>query len=107
MSNPAAKTLIVKRCAEPPCHEMSQVNLAAVLKVMDDLADDYRGPVCRHCCIKVNCAMGAVRACERSRIAPSKARSIAGKTVQRDEWLLLRIAGRDIRQLDLATAERA
>jgi len=34
-------------------------------------------------------------------IAPSKgSEGIAGKTVQRDEWLLLRIAGRDIRQLE-------
>jgi len=41
-------------------HEMSQVN-GAVLKVMDDLADDTGGPVCRHLLHQRNCAMGAVR----------------------------------------------
>jgi hypothetical protein len=63
----SAKTLIVKRCAEPTRHEMSQVNLTAVLKIMDDLADDTAATVRGHCCIKVNCAMGAVGACERGR----------------------------------------
>ena len=62
-----AKTVIVKRCAEPACHEMSQVNLMAVLKIMDDLADDTAATVRGHCCIKVNCAMGAVGTCERGR----------------------------------------
>jgi hypothetical protein len=46
---------------------MSQVNLTAVLKIMDDLADDTAATVRGHCCIKVNCAMGAVGACERGR----------------------------------------
>src|SRR5437870_11758904 len=63
----SAKTLIVKRCAEPACHEMSQMNLTAVLKIMDDLADNTAAPVRGHCCIKVNCAMGAVGTCERGR----------------------------------------
>src|SRR4029077_6654314 len=62
-----AQALVVKRCAEPACHEMSQVNLTAVLKIMDDLADDTAATVRGHCCIKVNCAMGAVGACERAR----------------------------------------
>src|SRR4029077_1273366 len=61
-----AQTLVVKRCAEPACYEMSQVNLTAVLKIMDDLADDTAATVRGHRCIKVNCAMGAVGACERA-----------------------------------------
>jgi hypothetical protein len=64
---PPAKTFIVKRCAEPAGHEMSQVNLTAVLKIMDDLGDDTAATVRGHCCIKVNCAMGAVGTCERGR----------------------------------------
>jgi hypothetical protein len=63
----SAKTLIVKRCAEPTCHEMSQVDLTAVLKIMNDLADNTAPSVRGHCCIKVNCAMGAIGACERGR----------------------------------------
>jgi hypothetical protein len=63
----SAKTLIVKRCAEPTCHEMPQVDLTAVLKIMNDLADDTAPSVRGHCCIKVNCAMGAIGACERGR----------------------------------------
>jgi hypothetical protein len=60
-----SETLIVKRCAEPTCYEMSQMNLTAVLKIMNDLADNTAAAVRGHCCIKVNCAMGAVGACER------------------------------------------
>src|SRR5256886_6726351 len=46
---------------------MSQMNLTAVLKVMNDLADNTAAAVCGHCCIKVNCAMGAVGTCEHGR----------------------------------------
>jgi hypothetical protein len=62
-----AKTFIVKRCAEPTRHEMSQVNLTPVLKIVNDLANDTAAAVRSHCCIKVNFAMGAVGACERAR----------------------------------------
>src|SRR5437870_7703438 len=46
---------------------MSQMNLTAVLKIMNDLADNTAAAVCGHCCIKVNCAMGAVGTCEHGR----------------------------------------
>jgi hypothetical protein len=46
---------------------MSQVDLTAVLKIMNDLADNTAPSVRGHCCIKVNCAMGAIGACERGR----------------------------------------
>jgi hypothetical protein len=46
---------------------MSQVNLTAVLKIMNDLANDTAAAVRGHCCIKVNCAMSAVGARERGR----------------------------------------
>src|SRR5205823_12181259 len=62
-----SETLIVKRCVEPTCYEMSQMNLTAVLKIMNDLADNTAAAVCGHCCIKVNCAMGAVGTCEHGR----------------------------------------
>ena len=55
-----------QRCAEPACHEMSQMNLTAVFKIVDDLANDTAAAVCGHRCIKVNCAMGAVGAGERA-----------------------------------------
>jgi hypothetical protein len=63
----SAKTLIVKGCAEPTCHEVPQVNLAPVLKVVNDLADNTATAVCRHCCIKVDFAMGAVGAFKHAR----------------------------------------
>jgi len=59
------KTFIIKRCAEPSRHEMSQMNLMTVLKIMDNLANNAAAAVCSHCRIKVNCAMGAVGARER------------------------------------------
>src|SRR5205823_12320748 len=62
-----SETLIVKRCVEPTCYEMSQMNLTAVLKIVNDLPDNTAAAVCGHCCIKVNCVMGAVGTCERRR----------------------------------------
>jgi hypothetical protein len=62
-----AKTFIVKRRIEPTRHEMSQMNLAPVLKIVNDLANDTAAAVCGHRCIKVNFAMGAVGASERRR----------------------------------------
>jgi hypothetical protein len=61
------KTFIVKRCAEPACHDMSQVNLTPVLKIVNDLANDTAAAVRSHRCIKVNFAMGAIGAVERRR----------------------------------------
>jgi hypothetical protein len=66
----SSQTLIVKRCEEPTCHEMSQVNLTPVLKVVNDLANNTAAAVRGHCRIKINRAMGAVGACERSRNRP-------------------------------------
>src|SRR6266498_5946858 len=63
----SSETLIVKRCAEPTCHETSQVNLTPVLKVVNDLANNTAAAVRGHCRIEVDCAMRAVGACERGR----------------------------------------
>src|SRR5438552_17403398 len=62
-----SETLIVKRCVEPTCYEMSQMNLTAVLKIVNDLPDNTAAAVCGHCCIKVNCVMVSVGTCERRR----------------------------------------
>src|ERR1700745_1375718 len=62
-----AKTLIVKRCAEPACHEMSQMNLTPVLEIMNNMANDPATAVCGHRGIEVNRAMGAICACESAR----------------------------------------
>ena len=43
------------------------MNLAPVLKIVNDLANDTAAAVCGHRCIKVNFAMGAVGASERRR----------------------------------------
>jgi len=58
--------LIIKCRTEPARHEMAQVNLAPVLKVMNDLADDTAAAVCGHGCIEVNRAVGTVGACKRA-----------------------------------------
>jgi hypothetical protein len=62
-----AKTFIVKRRVEPTRHEVSQVNLMPVLKIVNDLANDTAAAVCGHRSIKVNFAMGAVGTSERGR----------------------------------------
>src|SRR6266496_3234791 len=59
-----AKAFIVERCAEPACHEMSQVNLTPVLKIVNDLANDSVAAVRSHRCIKVNFTVSAVGTCE-------------------------------------------
>ena len=61
------EAFIVKRRAEPARHEMSQMNLSRVLKVVNDLSDDTAAAIRRRRCIKVNGAMSAVRARERGR----------------------------------------
>jgi hypothetical protein len=79
----SAKTFIVKRCAKPARYEMSQVNLTAVLKIMNNLTDDAATAVRGHRCIKVNCAVGTVRtgksgrnsALEGLRALPTKRRN--------------------------------
>jgi hypothetical protein len=63
----STKAVIIKRRIKPACHEMSQVNLAPVLKVMYDLADDAATAVRGHRGIKVERAMRTVGACERAR----------------------------------------
>jgi hypothetical protein len=65
IESPPAKPFIVERRTEPACHEVPQVNLAAVLKLVNDLADNTATAVCGHRCIKVNRAVGAVGACKR------------------------------------------
>jgi hypothetical protein len=60
-----AKTFIVKRCPKPTCHQVPQVNLTPVLKIVNDLANDTAAAVCGYCRIEVNFAMGAVGARER------------------------------------------
>src|SRR5581483_306211 len=62
-----SKTFIVKRCAEPACHQMSQMNLTSVLKFVNDLANNTPATVRSHRCIKVNRTVRAVRACEHTR----------------------------------------
>src|SRR6266487_3627947 len=45
---------------EPARHKATQVNLPPVFKFMDDLANHAATAVCRHGCVEVNRAMGAV-----------------------------------------------
>ena len=46
---------------------MSQVNLAPVLKVVNDLADDAATVVRSNRGVEVDCAMSTISACERAR----------------------------------------
>src|SRR6266545_2139805 len=55
---------VVQRCAEPARHEMTQVNLATVLKVVNNLANNPATAVGGNGRIEVNGAMGAIGAGE-------------------------------------------
>src|SRR5205823_10363081 len=47
---------------EPACYQMTEMHLAPVLKIMDDLANDSATAIRRDSSIKMNRAMSAVRA---------------------------------------------
>src|SRR5262249_55043921 len=63
----SAKAFIIKCRTKPARDEMSQVNLAPVLKVVNDLADDSATAVRGNRGVKVNRAMSTVSACECAR----------------------------------------
>src|SRR6266446_10366915 len=56
-----AKPGIIEGCAEPACHQMTQIDVAAVFKIVNNLADDPATAIGGHRSVKLNCAMGAVR----------------------------------------------
>src|SRR6266516_1877892 len=56
----SAKPFVIQRSMKPARYEVTQVNLPSVFKFMDDLANDPTTAVCRHRCVEVNRAMGAV-----------------------------------------------
>src|SRR6266567_2017375 len=62
----AAQPRIVKCGGEPARHQMTEVDLAPVLKIMDDLANDSATAIRRNSSVKMNRAMSAVRANERA-----------------------------------------
>src|SRR5262245_21970373 len=68
----SAKAIIIKCRTKPACQEMSQVNLAPVLKVVNDLADDAATTVRGNSGLKVDRAMRAVGACENTGNGPFK-----------------------------------
>src|SRR5438552_16121617 len=62
----APKPRIIERCAEPACNKMAQIDLAAVFKFVNNFADDPATAIGGDRSVKMNCAMGAVRTCERA-----------------------------------------
>src|SRR4029077_3849311 len=57
----APKPWIIEGCAEPASHQMAQIDLAAVFKIVNNLADDPATAIGGDRSVKMNCAMGAVR----------------------------------------------
>src|SRR6266853_6803888 len=62
----AAQPRIVKSGGEPARHQMTEMDLVPVLKVMDDLANDSATAIRRDSSVKMNRAMRAVRANKRA-----------------------------------------
>ena len=56
---------IVQGCAQPTSHEMTQINLATVLKIVNDPADDPPTAIGGDGRVEMNCAMSAVGATKR------------------------------------------
>src|SRR4029077_10109893 len=57
----APKPGIIEGCAEPACHQMAQIDLAAVFKIVNNLAGDPAAAIGGGRGVKMNWAMGAVR----------------------------------------------
>src|SRR5260370_39841599 len=57
----AVQPRIIEACTEPPCQQMAQIDLAAVFKIVNNLADDPATAIGGDRGVKMNCAMGAVR----------------------------------------------
>jgi len=55
---------VVQRSAEPARHGLTQMNLATVLKVVNNLANNPATAIGGNGCVEVNGAMGAIRASE-------------------------------------------
>src|SRR5947207_1059350 len=103
-----AKTFVVKRCAEPTCHEMSQVNLMPVLKFVNDLSNDTPATVRGHCCIKINGATGAVGTGERGcNSAFEGLRALLAKRRNNTHGLGFALLAEILSSSSLAAAERA
>ncbi len=103
-----AKTFIVKRRIEPTRYEMSQVNLTAVLKVVNDPANDTAAAVCGHRCIKVNFAMGAVGASERRRYSAFEGlRTLLAKGCNDTHGFCFALLAKILAGLSFAAAESA
>src|ERR1044071_9412995 len=62
LESSSAEPFVIQRSMEPARHKATQVNLPSVFKFMDDLANDPATAVCRHGCLEINRAMGAVGA---------------------------------------------
>src|SRR5947208_15491627 len=104
----SAKTFVVKRCAEPTYHEMSQVNLMPVLKFVNDLSNDTPATVRGHCCIKINGAMGAVGTGERGCNSPFEGlRALLAKRRNNTHGLGFALLAEIFSSSNLAAAERA
>src|SRR5207302_2554593 len=105
---PPAKTFVVKRCAEPTCHEMSQVNLTPVLKFVYDLANNTPPTVRGHRCIKINGAMGAVGAGERGCDSPFEGlRALLAKRRNNTDGLRFALLAEIFSSSSFAAAKRA
>jgi len=84
------------------------VNLTPVLKVVNDLADNTATAVRGHCCIKINCAMGAVGACERGRNSAFKGLgALLAKWSNDTHSLCFALLAEIFPSSSLATTERA
>src|SRR5260370_32062132 len=57
----AAKPGIIEGRAEAACHQMAQIDLAAVFKIVNNLTDDPATAIGGSRSVKMNFAMGAVR----------------------------------------------
>jgi hypothetical protein len=60
-----AQPFIIERSAKPAPYKMTQMHLAIVFEVVDDVSNDTAAAVCGDGYVKIDCAMCTVRAAER------------------------------------------
>jgi len=66
VETPLAEPLIIQRSLEPARHEMAEINLAPVLKAVNDLANNPAAAVSGDGRVEMNGAMSAIRAGKRA-----------------------------------------
>ena len=105
---PATETDIIERIRQPLRHNMTQVDLTIVLKIVDDTPNDAATPISRDRCLEIEFTMSTIRA--RKPIgnrAGERLRACFAERRHDPRRLRIAIAAKILRRTDSSGADRA